>query len=215
VDANQEVTYHGVEAVLPGVVLAANEGRSYVDSVDLKTGKLLHRLTTVAKPCCVERIPGTSPPRVLIGNLGDNSLQLAEVGDDGKLKDLCLAHYSVPVRYAHRKLLVVATVEEVRLVYEDRLVAPSTHRVSPAAASSTRSRSASAGSSPSSVATPWAIASNWLRDGNGCSSTTNSFSSSTGMFTMGESTTMNVRFCFPCRIYRASACTTSVLCRNR
>jgi hypothetical protein len=31
--------------------------------------------------------------------------------------------YSVPVLYAHRKLLVVATVEEVRLVYEDRLVA--------------------------------------------------------------------------------------------
>jgi hypothetical protein len=31
--------------------------------------------------------------------------------------------YSVPVQYAHRKLLVVATVEEVRLVYEDRLVA--------------------------------------------------------------------------------------------
>jgi YVTN family beta-propeller protein len=87
-NANQEVTYHGVEAVLPGVVLAANEGRSYVDAVDLKTGKLLDRLTTVAKPCCVERIPGTSPPKVLISNLGDNSLQLAEVGDDGKLKDL-------------------------------------------------------------------------------------------------------------------------------
>jgi transposase len=31
--------------------------------------------------------------------------------------------YSVPVRYAHRKLIVVATVEEVRLVYEDQLVA--------------------------------------------------------------------------------------------
>jgi transposase len=31
--------------------------------------------------------------------------------------------YSVPVQYAHRKLLVVATVDEVRLVYEDRLVA--------------------------------------------------------------------------------------------
>ena len=31
--------------------------------------------------------------------------------------------YSVPVCYGHRKLLVVATVEEVRLVYEDRLVA--------------------------------------------------------------------------------------------
>ena len=85
---NQEVTYHGVEAVLPDVVLAANEGRSYVDSVDLKSGKLLDRLATAAKPCCVERIPGTSPPRVLISNLGDSSLQLAEVGEDGKLKDL-------------------------------------------------------------------------------------------------------------------------------
>jgi transposase len=31
--------------------------------------------------------------------------------------------YSVPVRYAHRRLIVVATVEEVRLVYQDRLVA--------------------------------------------------------------------------------------------
>ena len=31
--------------------------------------------------------------------------------------------YSVPVQYAHRKLIVVATVDEVRLVYEDRLVA--------------------------------------------------------------------------------------------
>ena len=31
--------------------------------------------------------------------------------------------YSVPVKYAHRKLTVVATVEEVRLVFQDRLVA--------------------------------------------------------------------------------------------
>jgi len=31
--------------------------------------------------------------------------------------------YSVPVKYAHRKITVVATVEEVRLVYEDRLIA--------------------------------------------------------------------------------------------
>jgi transposase len=30
--------------------------------------------------------------------------------------------YSVPVKYAHRKITVVATVAEVRLVYEDRLV---------------------------------------------------------------------------------------------
>jgi len=34
--------------------------------------------------------------------------------------------YSVPVAYAHRQVIVVATVEEVRLIYEDRLVA--THR---------------------------------------------------------------------------------------
>ena len=31
--------------------------------------------------------------------------------------------YSVPVQYAHRQLIVVATVEEVRVVHEDRLVA--------------------------------------------------------------------------------------------
>ncbi len=31
--------------------------------------------------------------------------------------------YSVPVKYAHRKITVVATVEEVRLVYQDRLIA--------------------------------------------------------------------------------------------
>lgn len=31
--------------------------------------------------------------------------------------------YSVPVQYAHRQITVVATVEEVRLVYEDRLIA--------------------------------------------------------------------------------------------
>jgi transposase len=31
--------------------------------------------------------------------------------------------YSVPVRFAHRKLIVVATVDEVRLVHEDQLVA--------------------------------------------------------------------------------------------
>lgn len=85
---NQEVTYHGVEAVLPNVLLAANEGRSYVDSVDVKTGKLLDRLTSASKPCCVERIPGTSSVKVLVSNLGDSSLQVVEVADNGNLKDL-------------------------------------------------------------------------------------------------------------------------------
>ncbi len=48
--------------------------------------------------------------------------------DDGRADSQSLVRfdtndYSVPVKYAHRKLMVVATVEEVRLVYEDRLVA--------------------------------------------------------------------------------------------
>jgi DNA-binding beta-propeller fold protein YncE len=84
----QEVTYHGVEAVAANIVLAANEGRSYVDSVDVASGKLLDRLTTAAKPCCVERIPGTDPPRALVSNLGDGSLQLIEISSAGKFKDL-------------------------------------------------------------------------------------------------------------------------------
>ncbi len=99
--ADQEVTYHGVEAVLPNIVLAANEGRSYVDSVDVKSGKMLDRLTSVSKPCCLERIPGITPPRVLVSNLGDNSLQLVEVAEDGKLKDLGRANVgTAPKRVA-------------------------------------------------------------------------------------------------------------------
>jgi YVTN family beta-propeller protein len=86
--ASQEVTYHGVEAVTPNIVLAANEGRSYVDSVDVNTGRLLDRLNEVSKPCCIERIPGAGngPVRVLISNIGDGSLQLVEVTSDGKLR---------------------------------------------------------------------------------------------------------------------------------
>jgi YVTN family beta-propeller protein len=85
---NQEVTYHGVEAVGNNIVLAANEGRSCVDAVDVSTGTLLDRLTTVNKPCCVERIPGTSPTRVLVSSIGDGTLQFVEVGTDGKMKNL-------------------------------------------------------------------------------------------------------------------------------
>src|SRR5436190_23872216 len=76
----QEVTYHGVEAVSPQIVLAANEGRSYVDAVDVQTGKLLDRLTAVSKPCCIERVPnsGGDAVRVLVRNIGDGTLQLAD-----------------------------------------------------------------------------------------------------------------------------------------
>ena len=86
--APQEVTYHGVEAVYDTIVLGANEGRSYLDAVDVASGKLLDRLTDVSKPCCVERVPGTDPVRVLVSNIGDGSLQLVEVSKDGKLKSL-------------------------------------------------------------------------------------------------------------------------------
>jgi DNA-binding beta-propeller fold protein YncE len=81
--APQEVTYHGVESVGGGVVLAANEGRSYVDKVDVKSGRLLDRLTTgVSKPCCIERIPAGAgePVRVLVSNLGDGTVQVVDVG---------------------------------------------------------------------------------------------------------------------------------------
>lgn len=88
--APQEVTYHGVEAVYPNIVLAANEGRSYLDAVDVQTGKHLDRLVDVSKPCCVERIPGTheGKVRVLVSNIGDGTLQLVEVSQEGKLKPL-------------------------------------------------------------------------------------------------------------------------------
>ena len=50
--------------------------------------------------------------RIEVGTANSESLVRFDTND-----------YSVPVRYAHRKLVVVATVEEVRLVFEDRLVA--------------------------------------------------------------------------------------------
>lgn len=88
-DQNQEVTYHGVQSVYPNVVLAANEGRSYLDAVDVKNNKLLDRLMDVSKPCCIEPIPGhSSPVRVLLSNIGDGSLQFVEVSKEGKLKSL-------------------------------------------------------------------------------------------------------------------------------
>lgn len=88
--APQEVTYHGVEAVFPNMVLAANEGRSYVDAVDVKSGKLLDRLTAVSKPCCIERIPGpkNGAVQVLVSNIGDGTLQLVEVSEEGQMKVL-------------------------------------------------------------------------------------------------------------------------------
>jgi hypothetical protein len=79
-----------VEAIGGDIVLAANEGRSYVDAFDTKTDKHLARLTDVSHPCCIERIPGSEgfPTRVLMSNLGDGTLQLVEVAKDGTMKSL-------------------------------------------------------------------------------------------------------------------------------
>ncbi|MCI0639963.1 MAG: hypothetical protein L0Y70_12895 [Gemmataceae bacterium] len=82
----QEVTYHGVQAIHDNIVLAANEGRSFVDAVDMRTGKLLDRLMDASKPCCIEPIPGTN--RVMLSNIGDGSLQFVEVSKEGNLKTL-------------------------------------------------------------------------------------------------------------------------------
>jgi hypothetical protein len=85
--SEQEVTYHGVEATGNNILLAANEGRSYVDAVDVTTGKLLDRLVNVNKPCCVERIPGEGQTqRVLVSSIGDGTLQLVEISAEGKMK---------------------------------------------------------------------------------------------------------------------------------
>lgn len=86
--APQEVTYHGCEYVGGDIVLAANEGRSYVDAVNVATGEHLDRLADVSRPCCIERIPGTNPVRALVSNLGDGTLQVVQVSPEGKLQSL-------------------------------------------------------------------------------------------------------------------------------
>jgi YVTN family beta-propeller protein len=99
--APQEVTYHGVERLTDKVVVAANEGRSYIDAVDVTTGKHVDRLTMdVSKPCCVEKIPGTN--KFLISNIGDGTLTLAELTTEGKLKSLGKAQVGkAPKRVAY------------------------------------------------------------------------------------------------------------------
>lgn len=86
----REVTYHGVEAVGERFVLGANEGRNLIDSVDVHTGKLVDRLTTVSQPCCIETIPGTSGEvvRVLVSNIGDGTLELVGVSPEGRLASM-------------------------------------------------------------------------------------------------------------------------------
>src|SRR5438876_4180174 len=84
---NQEVTYHGVQAVYGNMILAANEGRSYVDAFDMASAKHLSRFSDVSKPCCIEPIPGTDH-HVLFSNIGDGTLQRVEVSKDGKMASL-------------------------------------------------------------------------------------------------------------------------------
>ena len=48
------------------------------------------KFADVSKPCCVEKIPGQASAGVkfLVSNIGDGTLQLAELTADGKLKSL-------------------------------------------------------------------------------------------------------------------------------
>ncbi|MSQ94487.1 MAG: hypothetical protein EXR98_08015 [Gemmataceae bacterium] len=86
----QEVTYHGVQAVHGNIVLAANEGRSFLDAFDMGNGKLLHRLADVSRPCCIEPIlvAKGDTARVMLSNLGDNSLQFVDVSREGQMKSV-------------------------------------------------------------------------------------------------------------------------------
>ena len=75
------MTYHGVEAVDPNIVLAANEGRSYVDAVDVQSGKLLDRLDRRVQAVLrrADSRHRDGAVRVLVSNIGDGTLQLVEV----------------------------------------------------------------------------------------------------------------------------------------
>jgi DNA-binding beta-propeller fold protein YncE len=84
---NQEVTYHGVQAVHGKIILAANEGRSYVDAFNMGSGKHLSRFADVSKPCCIEPIPGTED-QVLFSNIGDGTLQRVHVSAQGEMRSL-------------------------------------------------------------------------------------------------------------------------------
>jgi YVTN family beta-propeller protein len=88
--APREVTYHGVERIGADVLLAANEGRSYVDALDIRSGKLISRLTTVSNPCCIEPLPGSydGRTRVLVSNVGDATVEVVEVTPDGQMASL-------------------------------------------------------------------------------------------------------------------------------
>jgi DNA-binding beta-propeller fold protein YncE len=99
--APREVTYHGVEAIAGSLVLAANEGRSYVDAVDVSSGKLLARHRQgISQPCCVERIPGSGPPRALVSNLGDGTLTVVEVAAGSSLRTIA----TIPVGQAPKRV---------------------------------------------------------------------------------------------------------------
>jgi YVTN family beta-propeller protein len=81
----QEVTYHGVESAGTNTVATTNEGRSYVDAVDVVTGKLLSRFTDISKPCCLERVPDAgNKTQVLISSTGDGQVKLVELKPDGQ-----------------------------------------------------------------------------------------------------------------------------------
>lgn len=82
----QDRTYVGMEAIGKTILVAANESHSCLDSVDVKTGKLIDRLTDLSRPVSLARLPGmVENGCVVISNAGDNTLQVVDVSSDGKL----------------------------------------------------------------------------------------------------------------------------------
>jgi len=59
-----------------------------VHAVNVETGEHLDWLSDVSQPCCIERVPGSKPKRVLVSNVGNGRLQLVEGSARGKLKSL-------------------------------------------------------------------------------------------------------------------------------
>ncbi len=69
----QENTYHGLEFVGEHTLLAANEGNSTLDAIDIRTGTWTMRTTDVARPAGLLALPGTLN-EFIIANKADNSV---------------------------------------------------------------------------------------------------------------------------------------------
>lgn len=102
---NQEVTYHGVQLVGEALLLAANEGRGYVDSFDIATGQFKSRISA-GKPCCIEPLPKCSTKdlqRVLLSNPSSGTVEVLDVRPDGVMQSAAI----IPVGKGPKRVVLV------------------------------------------------------------------------------------------------------------